>query len=185
MKISRRFALIGAALLLAACANDSSDEMAAQRSELDAKADAALAQLYAENPAAKALGAQAKGVLIFPEIIKGGLVVGAQSGSGPLRVGGESVAYYNVTSASIGLQAGGQSFSQVLMFLTDDALAKFRNSAGFEAGVDGTIAVMKTGASGTVDTSNLKSDIVAFVFGEKGLMAAANLEGSKYTKKKL
>lgn len=186
MKITRRHALLGAvALLVAACADKTPDQKSSERAQIDARADAALSKLYAENPAAKTLGAQAKGILVMPDIIKGGLVVGGATGNGVLKVGGKNHSYYNMTAASFGLQAGGQSYSQVLMFMTDAALAKFQNSAGWQAGVDGTVTVMKTGASGSIDTSNLKSEIVGFQFGEKGLMAAANFEGAKFTKKDL
>ncbi len=126
--------------------------------------------------------AEAKGVAIFPDIIKGGLGIGAETGDGVLRVGGKSVAYYNTSAASIGLQIGGQSYSQVLMFLTDEALAGFRDSSGWEAGADGTITVLQTGASGSIDTTNIADPVVGFVFGESGLMAGASLAGSKYTK---
>ncbi len=185
MRLTRRFALLGAVALLAACASSDPDKMAAERAELDAKADAALSDLYTGNAAAKELAGRAKGVLIIPDILKAGLGVGGETGSGPLRIGGKSVAYYNLTSASIGFQAGAQSYSQVLMFMTDEALAKFQAGAGFEAGVDGSVAVLNKDASGELDTHNLQSDIVAFVFGAKGLMANATVEGSKYTRKDL
>ena len=136
----------------------------------------------AENAAARDLAKDAKGVAIFPGIIKGGLIVGGETGDGVLRVGGDTEAYYNVSSASIGLQAGGQSYSQVLMFLTDEALTGFRDSSGWEAGVDGTVAVIESGASGEVDTSNISDPVVAFVFGEEGLMAGVTIEGSKFTR---
>lgn len=193
MKTTRGLVLGTALLALAACASSDPDEMAAKedmaatedmakKTELDAGADSALSELYAEDAGARTVAEQAKGIAIFPNIVKGGLGIGAESGDGVLRVGGQTVDYYNVSSASIGLQAGGQSYSQVLLFLTDEALASFRDSAGWEAGVDGSIAVIDMGRSGALDTTNFSEPVVGYIFGEEGLMASASLEGSKYTK---
>jgi len=96
---------------------------------------------------------------LFPNVvkIKAGFGVGGETGDGVLRVGGRSVAYYNTSGASIGLQIGAQSYSQVLMFLTDDALARFRDNAGWQASVDGSVAVLKTGTGRQIDTAHLRS----------------------------
>ncbi len=185
MPLTRRLALTTALFALAACTSKSPSDRAAHKAEIDAGADAALSKLYAENPAAKELAGRAKGVAIFPNIVKGGLGVGGESGDGVLRVGGKPVAYYNTSGASLGLQAGIQSYSQVLMFLTEPALAAFRDSSGWEAGVDGSVAVLQSGASGKLDTTNIHDPVVGYVFGEQGLMADAAIEGSKYTKLEL
>jgi len=182
MHLTRRLVLSAAILTLAACASSDPGDRAAKRAEIDAEADAALNELYADDPAARALADQAKGIAIFPEILKAGFGVGAETGDGVLRVAGDNVAYYNTSSASIGLQLGGQSYSQVLMFLTEEALAGFRDGSGWEAGVDGSVAVLKAGASGEIDTTNIADPVVGFVFGEEGLMADATIEGSKYTR---
>jgi lipid-binding SYLF domain-containing protein len=185
MLLTRRLALTTALFALAACTSKSPTDRAAHKAEIDAGADAALSKLYAENPAAKELASRAKGIAIFPNIVKGGLGVGGESGDGVLRVGGKPVAYYNTSGASLGLQAGIQSYSQVLMFLTEESLAAFRDSSGWEAGVDGSVAVLQSGASGKLDTTNIHDPVVGFVFGEQGLMADAAIEGSKYTRLEL
>jgi lipid-binding SYLF domain-containing protein len=182
MLLSRRLVLGGALIALAACASSDPGDRAARKAKIDAGADAALSELLAEDAAAKELAAKAKGIAIFPDIVKGGVGIGGESGDGVLRVGGRDVAYYNTSGASIGLQLGAQSYSQVLMFLTDEALAGFRDGAGWEAGVDGSVAVLQTGTSGKIDTTNIADPVVGFVFGEQGLMADAAIEGSKYTK---
>jgi lipid-binding SYLF domain-containing protein len=182
MLLTRRLVLGTALFALAACTSTTTADRSAKMAEIDAGADAALSKLFAENPAARKLADRAKGIAIFPNIVKGGLGVGAESGDGVLRVAGKPVAYYNTSGASIGLQAGAQSYSQVLMFLTDQALAGFRDSSGWEAGVDGSVTVLKTGASGKIDTTNISDPVVGFVFGEQGLMADASIEGSKYTR---
>jgi lipid-binding SYLF domain-containing protein len=182
MLLTRRLVLASALLALAACTSNTPSDRAAHKAEIDAGADAALNKLYAENAAAKELASRAKGIAIFPNIVKGGLGVGGESGDGVLRVGGKPVGYYNTSGASVGFQAGIQSYSQVLMFLTDEALAGFRDSSGWEAGVDGSVAVLQSGASGKLDTTNIADPVVGYVFGEQGLMADAAIEGSKYTK---
>lgn len=182
MLMTRRLMLGGTLLALVACASSKSADPTAQRAEINSGADAALNRLLAEDPAAKALAGKAKGMAIFPNIVKAGLGVGGETGDGVLRAGGKNVGYYNTSGASIGLQIGAQSYSQVLMFLTDDALASFRDSAGWEAGVDGSVAVLQAGANGKIDTTNISDPVVGFVFGQQGLMADATIEGSKYTR---
>lgn len=182
MPVSRRSLVIGLPLAIGGLAAAPGWATQAERDEIDALASAALDRLYAEDPAARELAAKAKGILIFPRITKAGFVVGGQAGKGALRVGGASVAYYRTVSASLGFQIGAQTYSQVLMFMTDAALETFRTSDGWEAGVDGSVALIEQGASAGVDTTAAQAPIVGFVFGEEGLMAAANIEGSKYTK---
>jgi lipid-binding SYLF domain-containing protein len=182
MLVTHRLVLGTALLALVACTSSKLGDPAAQRAEINSEADAALNRLMAENPAAKDLAGRAKGIAIFPNIVKAGLGVGGETGDGVLRAGGKNLGYYNTSGASVGLQIGAQSYSQVLMFLTDDALAHFRDSAGWEAGVDGSVAVLQSGASGRIDTTKISDPVVGFVFGQEGLMADATIEGSKYTK---
>jgi lipid-binding SYLF domain-containing protein len=124
----------------------------------------------------------AKGVLVFPNVIKAGFIVGGAYGEGALRIAGETVDYYNTVAASFGFLAGAQSVRTIIVFMQEDALKKFRESKGWEAGVDGNVTLVNIGASGTIDTTNIKDPIVGFVFGNKGLMADLSLAGSKYTK---
>ena len=123
-----------------------------------------------------------KGILVFPNIVKAGFIVGAEFGEGALRIGGKTVDYYRTTGASFGLQAGAQTKSIIIVFLEDEALRKFRTSAGWEAGVDGSIALADIGAGGSIDSTNVSEPIIAFAFGNKGLMLNLTLEGSKYTR---
>jgi len=108
--------------------------------------------------------------------------VGGEYGEGALRIEGRTVDYYNTVSASIGFQLGAQVKSIILVFMTDESLNKFRRGPGWEVGVDGSVALVKIGAGGTIDTTTAKEPIVAFVFGQKGLMYNLTLEGSKFTK---
>ena len=125
---------------------------------------------------------QAAGYLVFPRVIKVGLGFGAETGEGALMVGGRTVDYYRTTAGSFGLQAGAQAKSIVIAFMTQDALKKFRESSGWKAGVDGSVALIDIGVGKTIDTDNLKDPVVGFIFGSKGLMYNLTLEGSKFTK---
>jgi len=153
---------------------------AASRVEIDARVRGALEQLYERSPAARELAAQASGILVFPRILKAGLGLGGEYGEGSLLVGGTPVQYYRVASASVGFQLGGQARAQVLMFMTEDALNGFRNSNGWEAGVDGSIALIEFGVAENLSTFSVTDPIIGFVFGNKGLMYNLSLEGTKY-----
>ena len=140
----------------------------------------ALNELYAEAPQAQSIANDAEGVLVFPNVVKAGLGIGGETGNGCLLQNGE-VAGYNKSGASFGFQAGAQSRSEVIMFMSEAALDKLRSRQGLEFGADASAAVMDMGAGGTLDTGNIDSEILAFTFGESGLMAAATLEGAKVT----
>lgn len=150
--------------------------------EIDASVDVALEQFTKDIKGGKEFLENAKGVLAFPKVIKAGFVVGGSYGEGALRIGGKTVDYYSTAAASFGFLAGAQSVRVVIVFMQDDALNKFRESKGWEAGVDGSVTLVNIGASGTIDTTTIKDPIVGFVFGNKGLMADLSLAGSKYTK---
>ena len=155
---------------------------AASKLELDTRAAAALQKLYDKQPAAAELGAKAAGILVLPRIIKGGIGVGGEVGEGSLLVDGNPVQYYRLTSLSVGFQFGGQAKTEVIMFMTDDALQLFRDSDGWEAGVDGSIAVIEFGVGREIDTNSIQDPIIAFITDNKGLMYNLSLEGSKFWK---
>jgi lipid-binding SYLF domain-containing protein len=118
----------------------------------------------------------------MPNVKKAGFFIGGQYGEGALRVGGKTVAYYNLVAGSYGLTFGAQAMDFIIMFMTDEALKQFRESEGWEAGVDGNIALIKIGAGERFDTTTLKNPIVGFVFDVKGLMLDVSLKGAKFTK---
>jgi len=121
-------------------------------------------------------------MLVFPRITKGGVGVAGEYGEGVLQVKGKTVGYYNITSASIGLTLGVARRSEIVMFMTQESLDKFKNSDGWKIGVDPGIAVVSLGAGGQYDSKTLQQPILGFVFGEKGLIADLSLEGSKISK---
>ena len=149
--------------------------------EIDRGVDSALEKLYASSPAAKELSKVAKGILVFPDVVKGGLIVGGQYGVGALREGGKTVGYYNTVAVSYGLQAGVQKFGYALFFISEDALAYLRKSAGWEIGVGPKVVVVDEGLARSLSTTTAKEDIYAFFFDPKGLMAGLGLQGAKIT----
>ena len=155
---------------------------AADAREIDVSADVAYDQFQKEVKGASQFLAKADGYLIFPKVIKAGIGIGGEYGEGVLRIGGKTAAYYSTAAASIGLQLGVQKKSIIIVFLTSEALSKFRNSKGWEVGVDGSVALIKVGAGGSLETTTINDPIVAFAFGQKGLMYNLTLEGSKFTK---
>ncbi|HET8808030.1 MAG TPA: YSC84-related protein [Methylophaga sp.] len=155
---------------------------AATAAEIDIKVDETLKRFKQEVPGGDRFLAKAKGVLVFPNVIKAGFGIGGEYGEGALRIGSETVAYYNTAGASIGFQLGVQSKSLVIVFLEDKALDYFRSSKGWEAGVDGSVAVIEWGVGEDINTINVEDPIVGFMFGNKGLMFNLTLEGSKFTR---
>ena len=150
--------------------------------EIDVSVDATLERFSKEVPGADSFIRKAKGVLVFPQVIKVGIGIGGEYGEGSLRIGGKSADYYSTMAASVGFQLGAQAKSIVIIFIKEDALKQFRNSDGWKAGVDGSVALISLGMGDSLDTTNVKDPIVAFVFGQKGLMYILTLEGSKFTK---
>jgi len=155
---------------------------AASAEELNVEVRATLNKLYKEKPAAKSLAQRAKGILVFPTVVKGGIGIGGEYGEGALLVGNKITSYYNTLSASIGFQLGAQARSQIILFMTTDALQKFQASEGWEAGVDGSVAIAEFSAGGTIDSQTAQAPIIGFVTDNKGLMYNLTLEGSKITK---
>lgn len=155
---------------------------AASAAGLNEDADAALNKLYEEQPVAKMLAGKSAAVLIFPNIVKAGFIIGAQYGEGVLRKKGKTVGYYNTVAGSYGYQAGAQSFGYVLFLMTKSAVKYLDQSSGWEIGAGPSIVVVDAGIARSLTTTTLKSDVYAFIFDQKGLMAGLGLQGSKITR---
>jgi lipid-binding SYLF domain-containing protein len=156
--------------------------IAPSASEIDRNVTAALSQLYSHDQAARALAAKAKGVLVFPDIRKGAFILGAQYGYGALRRGHKTLGYYRTAAGSYGFQAGVKKFGYALFFMTPSALAYLERSAGWAIGTGPSVVVVDQGMARSLTTTSLRSDVYAFVFDQKGLMAGIGIEGSKITK---
>lgn len=154
----------------------------ASKQEIDAQVRESLLQFQKQTSAGHELAQKAAGMLVFPKVIKAGLGVGGEFGEGALLVGGKTVAYYNIASASIGLQFGAQARSEILLFMNASALGNFRKSAGWRAGVDGSVALATLGAGGSIDTETAQKPIIGFIFSNQGLMYNLTFEGTKISR---
>lgn len=157
---------------------------AASKEEIDAKVQETLKNFYQFSSAGEALAKKSAGILVFPSIIKAGFVAGGEFGEGALVVDGKIKDYYNSASASVGLQIGAQERSEVILFMDKTALQKFEYSDGWDAGVDGSIAITTLGAGKDFTIENSKEPVIGFAFGMKGLMGNLTLEGTKITRVK-
>jgi lipid-binding SYLF domain-containing protein len=178
LKVKKLFAAL-AIILVAAGSN----ALAANtKADLNTDADLALSKLLSTNPVAAELAKNAKGALVFPNIVKAGLVFGGSYGEGVLVERGKITSYYNSIGASIGLQAGAQSYGYVVFLMTDKAIKYLRDTKGWEIGVGPTVAIVDEGVAKNFSTTTLKNDAYAFIFDQQGLMAGINLEGTKITR---
>ena len=158
--------------------------VAGTAAEIDGTVAKAIADLHSQSAEAKALAERAKGILVFPNIIKGGLIIGAQAGEGALRKADQTTGYYRTVAVSYGLQAGVQSFGYAMYFMNDEALGYLDKSDGWEIGAGPSIVVMEQGAAGSLTTTSAKDDIYVFFFEQKGLMAGLGLQGTKISQYK-
>ncbi len=155
---------------------------AASAEKINRESDKAVQTFREEVNGADVFLSQAAGYLVFPRVIKVGIGIGGETGEGVLRVGGTPVEYYRTTAGSFGFQLGAQAKSIVIVFMTREALDKFRNASGWKVGVDGSVALIDIGAGKTIDTNNIKDPVVGFIFGSKGLMYNLTLEGTYFAK---
>ena len=154
----------------------------AEAEVIEAQANVAMKRFYKQVKGADEFAGNAKGLLIMPSVKKAAFIIGGEYGEGALRINGKTVDYYNIVSGSFGFQIGAEAKDIVIAFMTQTALDGFRASKGWEAGLDGNVALITVGAGERVDTRTIKDPIVGFVFDVKGLMADISLKGAKFTK---
>jgi lipid-binding SYLF domain-containing protein len=180
---SLRRSVAGAFLFLAAFGPlASSPAHADSRAKLASAGMAALSRLEASDPRARRIARRARAILVFPSVIKAGLIFGGESGNGVLLVHGRPDGYYNLSGGSWGLQIGGQDFSYALFFMTNSSMAYLQRADGFSAGTGPSIVIVNKGAAAEADTTTLTHDVYAFPFNEKGLMADLTLQGTKISR---
>ena len=151
------------------------------RADLNRDGQAALSQLYAAAPKAQALRGRALAILVFPKIVKAGLMIGGLSGDGVLFEKGKPVGYFNMSAATYGLQAGAQKYAYALFFITPSSLDYVKASKGWAIGSGPSVVVMDEGKAMSTTSTTVTQDVYAFPFSQKGLMAGLGLEGSKIT----
>lgn len=150
--------------------------------DLDADSRQALQDLYSASPIAKDLSNQAKAILVFPKIVKAGLIFGGAFGEGEMIEGDAVSSYYNSFTGSWGLQAGAQSYAYVVFLMTSEAVSYVEETQGWEIGVGPTVVLVDEGLAKNLSTTTLKDDAYAFIFSQQGLMAGISIEGTKISK---
>jgi lipid-binding SYLF domain-containing protein len=155
---------------------------AATVADLNRDSNEALQTLYRTHPFAEQLSHRAKAILIFPNIVKAGLIFGGAYGEGELKSGSKVDGYYNSFTGSWGLQAGAQSYGYVVFLMTNKAVRYIHNTHGWEIGVGPTVVVIDEGAAKNLSTSTLKDDAYAVIFDQQGLMAGVSIEGTKISR---
>lgn len=180
----RNLLLAAGASIVAGCSttNSGSTDPTSRRAEINASVDRALADLYDQAKGSRELVSKARGVLVFPKVISAGFVVGGSYGEGLLRKGSTNDGYYSMGAGSVGLLAGAQSKAVYLLFMSQEALAKFEASKGWTAGVDASVAIMNVGADAQATTKTVQSPIIGYVLTNAGLMANLSFDGTKFTK---
>ena len=178
MKTLLTTAAVAAFTLLAVA----STAQAASPEDINRSSNEALQRLYDNNPAAQAISEHARAILVFPSIVKAGLVVGGAYGEGELKQGPDVDGYYNSVTGSVGFQAGAQSYGYVVFLMNKDAVKYVHRTEGWEVGVGPTVVIVDAGLAKNLSTSTLKDDAYAFIFDQKGLMAGVSLEGTKITR---
>jgi lipid-binding SYLF domain-containing protein len=178
-------AATAATLALAGCTTNkgASATPSEKRAEINKGVDETLATLYSSVPGSRELVAKSRGVLVFPSVIQAAFGIGGEYGEGALRVDGATTGYYSTASGSFGFQAGAQSRALIYLFMTQEALDKFRSSNGWTAGADASVSLIKVGANGMIDTSSVSNSVNAFALTNAGLFGGVNLNGSKISKK--
>lgn len=160
----------------------SSPANAATAEDLNKDAAQALETLYKGNPAAESISKKARAILVFPKIVKAGLVFGGSYGEGVLTKDAKLAGYYNSVAASWGWQAGAESYSYVVFLMSDKAVKYLDKSKGWEIGVGPTVVVVNEGIAKNLSSSTLKNDAYAFIFDQQGLMASLSIEGTKISR---
>lgn len=181
MRMRFQAILTALAVIIAAVTFDAAPAAAEKAATIEKNAREALAHLLKSSEGAKGLADDASGILVFPEIVKGGLIVGGQYGEGALLKNDAVAGYYSTAAASFGLQAGLQTFGYAMFFLNEDGLEYLDDSDGWELGTAPNIVVVDKGAAGTLSTTSVRSNIYVFFFDQKGLMGGLGIQGSKIT----
>ena len=180
-------ALMGVLVLATGCTTmgPGTSDPATRRQNIDSGVDNALANLYRQDAGSQQLVNRARGVLVFPSVLEAGFIVGGWRGDGALRKGGKTVSYHRTTGGSFGLQAGAQSTAVFLLFMTDDALARFESSRGWTAGVDASVTLVTVGANAQLTSATSQQPVIGYVLSNQGIMAGVTVDGSRVTRLQL
>ena len=155
---------------------------AASAEDLNRDSAQALQNLTQTNKVASDIAHNARAILVFPNIVKAGLVFGGAYGEGTMNKNGHVTDYYNSVTGSWGFQAGAQSYGYVVFLMNKKAVDYVDKSSGWEIGVGPTVVIVDEGAAKNLSTSTPKDDAYAFIFNQQGLMAGVSIEGTKISR---
>ncbi len=148
------------------------------RETLSIESRATLERFRATDPSLGPVLDRAEGWAVFPSIGRGGFIAGGAFGRGEVfERGGQMIGFCNVTQGTVGLQAGGQSFSQIIVFLTPQAFADFKNNA-FVLSANISAVALSAGAAGAGDYTG---GVLVLVEPQGGLMAELSIGGQRFT----
>lgn len=148
--------------------------------EIISDSEAAKADFLKDDPEMEKLFDDAYGYIILPNVGKGGLGVGAASGNGVAFEQGNMIGYAKMTQVTVGLQAGGQAYSEVVFFEDEDSFGRFKANK-VEMGAQVSAVAAKEGASRDVD---FVDGVAVFTRTKGGLMVEASVGGQKFKFKK-
>jgi lipid-binding SYLF domain-containing protein len=181
--MQKRFPVLLAvfAVLVAATSFDPAPARAETAATIEQNSRDALALLRKNSAPADKIAGDAAAILVFPKILKGGLIIGGQYGEGALFKNDAVAQYYSTAAASFGLQAGLTTFGYAVFFMNDGSLSYLDNSDGWEIGTAPNVVVVDKGAAASLTTTSGRENIYVFFFDQKGLMAGLTIEGTKIT----
>ncbi len=175
MNYSRFGTALFAAFVLAACSTAPKSEEG--KSDIRSQAATAVASAERNDPTLGPILRDAKGYAVFPSVGKGAVGVGGAYGKGVLYEAGVFSGYCDLSQASIGLQLGGQAYSEIIAFSTPEALTLFK-TGNFAFDAQATAVALKSGAGANAKYSN---GIAVFTMDEAGLMYEASIGGQKFS----
>ena len=178
-KIKAHFFLSIIIFFLLSCQNT---EEKNSGSVINRDAELVLQTLFEIDPDTISIYKNAPATLIIPRITKAGFVLGGAYGEGVLRINEAPVDYYSLASASYGLQIGAQQYSNIIFFMTEEALQNFRVKDGWELGADAEVVFRDRGYSIGVSSKTISKPVYALVFDQKGLLAGTSLVGAKFSR---
>ncbi len=148
-----------------------------EQRELVNAAERTIAEMRAEDPSLAQFFDSAYGYAVFPSVGKGGLILGGARGKGVVYEQGQIVGFATLTQGSVGLQVGGQTFSEILFFRSPAALSDFK-SGEFSLAANASAVAIESGAARAADYDE---GVAIFTLPRKGLMAEASIGGQRFT----
>jgi lipid-binding SYLF domain-containing protein len=164
-------------LCLALLCCQTAPDTASERADLQARSAATVERAKRTDPSISAQTQEAIAYAVFPRVSKGAAGVGGAYGKGVLYEGGAIAGYCDLTQGTVGVQLGGQTYSEIIVFKTREALQQFKQNA-FTFDAQATAVALRSGAAAN---ANYSRGVAVFTMDEAGLMFEASVGGQKFT----